>query len=76
MLWIVRRQPIIRPPIRGPLIFDTTFLIDFQRERAGARRGAHDFLQSHATRGPLSQQQPTETIVSNGPEPFKVWYYI
>lgn len=31
-----------------PLIFDTTFLIDFQRERAGVRRGAHDFLQSHA----------------------------
>ncbi len=30
------------------LIFDTTFLIDFQRERAGRSGGAHEFLQSHA----------------------------
>lgn len=30
------------------LIFDTTFLIDFQRERAGRRGGAHEFLQAHA----------------------------
>ena len=30
------------------LIFDTTFLIDFQRERAGSPGGAHEFLQSHA----------------------------
>ena len=60
-----------------PLIFDNAFLIDFQPERArGAARGAHDFVQSHDARGPLGQQQPTETIVSDGPEPFKVWYYI
>ena len=30
------------------LIFDTTFLIDFQRERSGSRGGAHAFLQDHA----------------------------
>lgn len=30
------------------LIFDTTFLIDFQRERAGSRGGAHAFLEAHA----------------------------
>ena len=30
------------------LIFDTTFLIDFQRERSGRRGGAHEFLQAHA----------------------------
>lgn len=30
------------------LIFDTTFLIDFQRERAGRGGGAHEFLQAHA----------------------------
>lgn len=30
------------------LIFDTTFLIDFQRERAGSPGGAHEFLRSHA----------------------------
>ena len=34
------------------LIFDTTFLIDFQRERVGkSRGGAHDFLQDHADAG-------------------------
>ena len=34
------------------LIFDTTFLIDFQRERVGkARGGAHEFLQEHAEAG-------------------------
>ena len=31
-----------------PLIFDTTFLIDFQRERSGSRGGAHAFLEDHA----------------------------
>jgi len=31
-----------------PLIFDTTFLIDFQRERCGSRGGAHAFLEDHA----------------------------
>lgn len=31
-----------------PLIFDTTFLIDFQRERSGVRGGAHEFLEAHA----------------------------
>ena len=30
------------------LIFDTTFLIDFQRERKVARGGAHSFLEAHA----------------------------
>lgn len=30
------------------LIFDTTFLIDFQRERSGARGAAHAFLEAHA----------------------------
>ena len=30
------------------LIFDTTFLIDFQRERSGVRGGAHEFLDAHA----------------------------
>jgi tRNA(fMet)-specific endonuclease VapC len=30
------------------LIFDTSFLIDFQRERAGSPGGAHEFLQAHA----------------------------
>lgn len=30
------------------LIFDTTFLIDFQRERNRAPGRAHDFLRSHA----------------------------
>lgn len=30
------------------LIFDTTFLIDFQRERSGSRGGAHAFLEDHA----------------------------
>ena len=34
------------------LIFDTTFLIDFQRERAGKLHGgAHEFLQEHADAG-------------------------
>lgn len=31
------------------LIFDTTFLIDFQRERNRAPGRAHDFLKAHAT---------------------------
>lgn len=31
-----------------PLIFDTTFLIDFQRERSGVPGGAHAFLEDHA----------------------------
>jgi predicted nucleic acid-binding protein len=31
-----------------PLIFDTTFLIDFQRERSGSPGGAHTFLEDHA----------------------------
>lgn len=31
-----------------PLIFDTTFLIDFQRERSGSQGGAHAFLEDHA----------------------------
>lgn len=30
------------------LIFDTTFLIDFQRERKVARGAAHSFLEAHA----------------------------
>jgi tRNA(fMet)-specific endonuclease VapC len=30
------------------LIFDTTFLIDFQRERSGSLGGAHAFLEDHA----------------------------
>lgn len=30
------------------LIFDTTFLIDFQRERKAGRGGAHSFLEVHA----------------------------
>ena len=30
------------------LIFDTTFLIDFQRERKAARGRAHSFLEAHA----------------------------
>jgi tRNA(fMet)-specific endonuclease VapC len=30
------------------LIFDTTFLIDFQRERKVARGEAHSFLEAHA----------------------------
>ena len=30
------------------LIFDTTFLIDFQRERAGGTGKAHKFLQAYA----------------------------
>jgi len=29
------------------LIFDTSFLIDFQRERKRGRAGAHDFLAQH-----------------------------
>lgn len=34
------------------LIFDTTFLIDFQRERTGkSAGGAHEFLQAHADAG-------------------------
>ena len=34
------------------LIFDTTFLIDFQRERTGkVPGGAHEFLQAHADAG-------------------------
>ena len=31
-----------------PLIFDTTFLIDFQRERSALPGGAHAFLEDHA----------------------------
>ena len=31
------------------LIFDTTFLIDFQRERGCSPGGAHAFLEDHAT---------------------------
>lgn len=31
-----------------PLIFDTTFLIDFQRERSGSRGRAYAFLEDHA----------------------------
>ena len=31
-----------------PLIFDTTFLIDFQRERSGSPGAAHAFLEDHA----------------------------
>lgn len=31
-----------------PLIFDTTFLIDFQRERSGSPGAAHAFLGDHA----------------------------
>jgi hypothetical protein len=31
-----------------PLIFDTTFLIDFQRERSSSPGGAHAFLAEHA----------------------------
>ena len=31
-----------------PLIFDTTFLIDFQRERSGFRGRAYAFLEDHA----------------------------
>jgi tRNA(fMet)-specific endonuclease VapC len=35
-----------------PLIFDTTFLIDFQRERTGkSSGGAHEFLEAHADAG-------------------------
>lgn len=30
------------------LIFDTTFLIDFQRERKSGRGPAHEFLREHA----------------------------
>jgi len=34
------------------LIFDTTFLIDFQRERTGnSSGGAHEFLEAHADAG-------------------------
>jgi tRNA(fMet)-specific endonuclease VapC len=34
------------------LIFDTTFLIDFQRERRSGQPGrAHQFLRSHAEKG-------------------------
>jgi tRNA(fMet)-specific endonuclease VapC len=34
------------------LTFDTSFLIDFQRERKNRRRGrAHEFLQIHAAKG-------------------------
>ena len=34
------------------LIFDTTFLIDFQRERTGkSPAGAHEFLEAHADAG-------------------------
>lgn len=34
------------------LIFDTTFLIDFQRERKGRQPGrAHRFLENHADKG-------------------------
>ena len=34
------------------LIFDTTFLIDFQRERTGKLRGgAHEFLEAHKDAG-------------------------
>ncbi len=33
------------------LIFDTTFLIDFQRERGGVRGGAHEFLEAHEDAG-------------------------
>lgn len=33
-----------------PLIFDTTFLIDFQRERQHGEGGAHDFLRENRDR--------------------------